>query len=237
MGAIVFNGISSEDYRIQVEHPPGYETPERDYEIIHVPGRNGDIVLDKGSYKNVSRKYEIAVASHHREFTSQANDISKWLHSASGYARLEDSYEPDYYRLAFYEEATDIANIIQYAGRATVSFNCKPQRFLKVGDISIFPKSGEIIRNPTVFASLPIIIVRGSGSGVMKIGGYTATISSISSPLTINSEIQDIYSGVLNKNATVTLSSGFPKLTPGNNDISYSGGISSLEVIPKWWTL
>lgn len=237
MGLVIFNGVSSEDHHILVEHPPGYETPERDYEIIHVPGRNGDIVLDKGSFKNVDRKYDIAVASYHQDFTSQANAISKWLHSASGYACLEDSYEPDYYRLAFYNEATDITNVLQYAGRATISFNCKPQRFLKVGDVSLFPKSGDIVRNPTEFSSLPIIIVTGSGSGALKIGGQTVTISSIQSPLTINSEIQDVYSGTLNKNSTVTFSNGFPKLHQGDNNISYSGGISALEVIPKWWTL
>lgn len=236
-GVVIFNGISSEDYRIQVEHPPGYETPEKDYEVIHVPGKNGDVVIDKGSYKNVPRIYEIAIGSYERSFTSQAHSISKWLHSASGYARLEDSYEPEYYRMAFYEEATDIENILQHAGRAIVSFNCKPQRFLKSGDAPVRLKSGESIRNPTNYAALPLVTVTGTGSGVLKIGGYTVTISSIGSALTIDSEPQDAYSGTLNKNSVIKLSNGFPKLVPGDNDISYSGGIASVEVIPKWWTL
>ena len=27
MGVIIYNGVSSEEFAIQVEHPPGYETP------------------------------------------------------------------------------------------------------------------------------------------------------------------------------------------------------------------
>ncbi len=29
MGVIIYNGVSSEEFAIQVEHPPGYETPEK----------------------------------------------------------------------------------------------------------------------------------------------------------------------------------------------------------------
>ena len=61
MGVIIYNGISSEEFAIQVEHPPGYETPEKDYEVTHIPGRNGDIYVDKGSYKNASRSYDICL--------------------------------------------------------------------------------------------------------------------------------------------------------------------------------
>ena len=61
MGVITFNGIASDKLDIQVEHPPGYETPKKDYEIVHVPGRNGDVYIDKGSYQNVSRTYDIAM--------------------------------------------------------------------------------------------------------------------------------------------------------------------------------
>lgn len=237
MGVILFNGVSSEDYHIQVEHPPGYETPERDYEIIHVPGRSGDVVIDKGSYKNVDRKYEIAIGSYDRDFTSQANMISEWLHSASGYARLEDSYEPEYYRMAVYIETTSIENILSHAGRATVIFNCKPQRYLKSGDVPVVFNRAGALRNPTGFSALPVVTVKGSGSGVLRIGGYTVAISSIDSSVTLNSEVQDAYSGVQNRNSTITLSNGFPKLVPGDNEISFSGGITAVEVIPKWWTL
>lgn len=240
MGVIIFNGNSSLDYGIQVEQPPEYQTPAKDYDIIHVPGKNGDVVIDKGSYKNVSRNYKISSGYLDSEFTPLANRISEWLHSASGYARLEDSYEPEYYRLAMYDEAGMIENLLGQAGRATISFNCKPQRFLKAGDDIFLCSSASILLNPTGFDSLPIVKINftGKGGGVISIGGYTAVISNgVTTSMTINSEIQDVYDNTTNLNSKINLIKGFPKLTPGENEISFSGNIASVEVIPKWWTL
>ena len=237
MGIIVFNHVSSMDYGIQVEHPPKYETPEKDYEVVHVPGRNGDIFIDKGSFKNVPRTYDISIGSEHEKHSVMANRISEWLHSASGYARLEDTYEPEYYRLAVYKESCEITNIFNHAGRTTIEFDCKPQRFLKLGDrLNTFTKNG-VLRNPTIFASSPIITIYGTGQGTLKIGNYVVTISDIKASITIDSELQDSYSNTINRNADVILSSGFPKLSPGKNEISFAGGINKVEVIPKWWTI
>lgn len=237
MGIIIFNGISSMDYGIQVETRPDYETPEKDYDVIHVPGKNGDVVVDMGSYRNVGRAYNIVIGSLEREFTPMANDISEWLHSTSGYARLEDSYEPDYYRLAIFKDSGVINNIYGRAGRTSISFDCKPQRFLKVGDQTINVQNGESLINPTGFQALPIITIKGSGSGLLIIGDYSISISSIDSEIIINSEVQDVYKGLVNKNSSVSLANGFPKLIAGSNNVLFSGGVTSVEVIPKWWTI
>lgn len=240
MGVIVFNGRSSADYGIIVEHPPGHSWPEKDYDVVHVPGRNGDLLFDNGSYKNVSRKYEIALGSRYLYLHEQIDGIFAWLHSASGYARLEDSYEPEHFRLAAYREGNDLENILGHAGRATISFDCKPQRFLKTGEKSIAFTGSGYLMNPTQFTALPIIkITKNNSSGVLNINGYTLTIASDSSTsLVIDSEIQNAYSGTLNKNSIVTLNSGnFPMLGAGSNAISFSGGISKVEVTPRWWTL
>lgn len=238
MGVIIFNGQSSKDFHIQVEHPPGYEFPERDYESVHVPGRNGDVIIEYESYKNVDVIYEISVGDQNKSFYKMAHDISVWLHSASNYARLEDSYEPDYYRMALYTEAASIENILNHGGKVEITFNCKPQKFLKTGDrTKAFKKSG-IIKNPTTFESYPIITVKGAGDGSITIGSYVVDIKNINSSIVIDCDYQDAYSGSVNKNQDVTLRNGaFPRLVPGNNTISFSGGVTSLEVIPKWWTL
>lgn len=238
MGMIIFNGQSSKDYHIQVEHPPGYDFPERDYETIHIPGRNGDLIIDNGCYKNVDRKYEISAGSHDRKFISMARDISVWLHSAPLYSRLEDSYEPDYYRLASYVESGEIENILCHGAKVEITFNCKPQRYLKSGERKKSVKSGGLIKNPTPFDSLPIILVTGgTGTGTIEFENTTATIKGSKSPLIINSEIQDVYEGDNNRNNDIELTNGFPILIPGNNRIRFSGSITALEVIPKWWTL
>lgn len=237
MGEIIYNGRSSKEIGLEVETFPEYQTPKRSYELIHIPGRNGDLLIDNGCWENSVRSYSVSIGSYDRSYYEMMNKVSEWLHSTISYARLEDSYEPEYYRLAVYLGEFSITNIFDQGGKATIEFNCKPQRFLKIGDRSIDITSRTSINNPTDFESLPIIHVYGTGSGTLVVGDCSVSISEIGSQIIIDSEIQDAYLNTVNKNSMVKLPNGFPKLGVGETSIGFSGGITKVEVIPKWYTL
>ena len=234
MGVIIFNNKSSADCRIQVAHPPGYAYPERDYTITHIPGRNGDIIQDNGCYKNVERTYEVSFDAPNEDFATYANAVSAWLHSTTGYARLEDSYEPNYYRMATYQESNIFENLYNKAGTATIVFECKPQRFLKTGDNAITVQNSLTIMNPTGFEAYPLFKVTGT-SGVLTVNGNSITFSSIDDFVMLDCELQDAYKENINKNSTI--SGTFPVLKPGSNTIRWTGGISSVTMKPRWWTI
>ena len=234
MGVIIFNNKSSADCRIQVAHPPGYAYPERDYTITHIPGRNGDIIQDNGCYKNVERTYEVSFDVPNEDFATYANAVSAWLHSTTGYARLEDSYEPNYYRMATYQESNIFENLYNQAGTATIVFECKPQRFLKTGDNIIAIQNSLTIMNPTGFEAYPLFKVTGT-SGVLTVNGNSITFSSIDGFVMLDCELQDAYKENINKNSTI--SGTFPVLKPGSNMISWTGNISSVTMKPRWWTI
>ena len=234
MGVIIFNNKSSADCRIQVAHPPGYAYPERDYTITHIPGRNGDIIQDNGCYKNVERTYEVSFDVPNEDFATYANAVSAWLHSTTGYARLEDSYEPNYYRMATYQESNIFENLYNKAGTATIVFECKPQRFLKTGDNTITIQNSLTIINPTGFEAYPLFKVTGT-SGVLTVNGNSITFSSIDGFVMLDCELQDAYKENINKNSTI--SGTFPVLKPGSNTIRWTGGISSVTMKPRWWTI
>ena len=241
MGVIIFNGIPSTNYGIHVEKPPVYATPERDYEVVHIPGRNGDLVIDNGSYQNVTRKYSISVGEIDGNFTTLAAGVSEWLHSASGYARLEDSYESDYFRLAYYVADAEMENLFHQAGKMSIEFNCKPARFLKAGERAVPLTTAGSLRNPTFQKSFPKLTVVVSGSGTLTVGDQTITISGLtnSTRMVIDSELQDVYEegSLTNLNSKVSFSDGFPLLSPGVNTITFTGSITSVEVVPRWWIL
>ena len=165
MGKIIFDGKSSDNYGIVVEVLPDYSSAEKNVEFIDVPGRNGQIAIDNGTYKTVERKYNIACGKDApNEFKSSAKAISQWLNRGIGFCRLEDSYEPEIYRMAAYAGPTDISNIYGMAGRAEITFTCQPERYLKSGEIPIKldVSVGEtdesiIIKNGTEYASKPLI--------------------------------------------------------------------------------
>lgn len=259
MGVIIWNGRSSKDIGVVVEHLPSYEIPERDYEITHVPGRNGDVVIDKGSYKNVSRTYSIAALNEHRSFPELTNPISEWLNSAPGYARLEDSYEPEYFRMAMYRSAMTFSNVVGHATKGKITFDCKPQRFLKIGEVgieippSIFDGSNSFqIQNPTGFVALPKITINGNAGVHVRVipedtnlPWYEFWIDRPGGNIVIDSDLQDAYSGYTNKNSAVTFAdddAAFPRLHPGVTWFSVTkygttGELNSIEVIPRWWTI
>ena len=234
MGVIIFNNKSSADCRIQVAHPPGYAYPERDYTITHIPGRNGDIIQDNGCYKNVERTYEVSFDVPNEDFATYANAVSAWLHSTTGYARLEDSYEPNYYRMATYKESNIFENLYNQAGTATIVFECKPQRFLKTGDNTIAIQNRLTSMNPTGFEAYPLFKVTGT-SGVLTVNGNSITFSSIDGFVMLDCELQDAYKENINKNSTI--SGTFPVLKPGSNTIRWTGSISSVTMKPRWWTI
>lgn len=246
MGIVMFNGTSSKDVYAEVEEPPMYSVPKRNYNQTHIPGRNGDLIEDEGSYDNVDATYKISVVPPKGyTYASVMSLFSSWLNSASGYARLEDTYDVEHYRIASFEGPLDISNVFQKGGKVDVKFSCQPFRFLKAGEEPISLQNGtSYVVNPTSFHSKPYIYVSGSGSGEFKINDIKTTISSISNGMIIDSDNYDCYAlgendsyTNLNNLITVDPVDTFPEFKGGRNEVIISGGITSLIIIPRWRTL
>lgn len=238
MGVITFNGVSSDSVGLHVETFPNFRTAERDYEVIHVPGRNGDVYIDKGAYKNTKRTYTVSFGSYKKDLSEQIQPVIDWLYSTDEYAVLYDTYEPDTYWMARFNGPTDFANILGRAGRATIEFDCKPQRYLYSGDFPLnFSAEGTIV-NPTQFPSSPIIKVNGSGSGTVTINDITISLSDLTNPAIIDCEMQDVFNEDRTENLNNTIFiPNFPILKRGISSISFGEGVTSVEITPRWWTI
>lgn len=263
MGVINFNGVSTNSKRfsapILVEQPPNYSFPSRDASFTHVPGRDGDVFVDNGSYNNVKRTYALAIGSEFIDYSRLAYELSDWLHSAKGYAKLTDTYDPDHYCMAAFIDEGTITNILNNAGRISVSFNCKPQRYLVAGDDVIeLIASGSAIYNPTMFESKPLIKVYGTFTSDATItlhnllnedeDDQVITISACTDYVIIDSELMDCYRidnpqspsnrSIYNANGDVSFSGySFPVIRKGKTQITWTSPITKLEVIPRWWTI
>lgn len=239
MGVITFNGKTSTDFGIQVEKPPAYNMAEENYEALTIPGRNGDLFYsNKKSYKNVPRTYDISFFNGQEKMELIANRLYGFLHSANGYARLEDTYDPDVFRLAYYVKRLDLENILFYAGRGKIEFQCKPQRFLKTGEAQVTLSASGSISNPTFNDASPIIRIYGNGT--LQIGSYTIVVAEHGSIpyIDIDCEIMDAYYGATNCNQYITFGSTDEiVLSQGTNNIVLGTGITSVIITPRWWVL
>ena len=78
----------------------------------------------------------------------------------------------------------------------------------------------------------PVITVYGSGSITLMVGMTVIELEGISGSITLNSVLQEAYSGTAGMNNA--MSGEFPVLLPGANAISWTGNVTSLKVIPNW---
>ena len=231
---LIFDGVSSKDIGITVEGYPGAFLPERDYDTETVPGRNGDLIYDYGTYKNYQQAYTI-----HWRYVQRDARISSWL-CKPGYKRLEDSFHPEHFRIAHFNGSADIDNRMQVLKRSDVEFDFKPQWFRKAGEWPVNVSNGKTIIN-TGMPSKPLITVTGSGSGTLVVNDVSIALSNISNNgIVLDCDVQDAYSPdkLTNLNANITLSRNtFPEFVTGKNTIKFSGGITAVKIIPRWWDL
>lgn len=222
------DGTSSRDYGIYVSGTGVYNAPERDVEIIEIPGRNGTLTIDNGRYRNIEVSYPAIFVQGFKENIESAR---AWLCGTSAYRRLEDDYNIDSYRMARYTDGLNlnVATMLD-AAKCTLRFDCMPQRFLYSGEKEVAMTNGGKIINPTSFDALPLIKVVGAGT--LTINGANIVITAAS--VTLDSEIQRAYLGTTPLDSTIT--GEFPVLTPGENTVSWTGS-TSVKITPRWWTL
>lgn len=236
---IWWNNVASTKMRVFVEHYPDRIIPERKMEKVSVPGRNGDIIFSQDAFENYDQPYDIYVSAEVTELPIAMHHVTDWLY-AKGYNRLEDSYDPDTFRLAVFKGPHNLENIFNKFGRATIVFNCRPERFLKDGEfVRSFSESGGVLENPTIFTAKPLIRVYASGGCSFYVGSQLVTLLSCDTYVDIDCDLQDCYKGGTNKNNTVSFGTGeFPTLPEGETGISWSSSaISRIEVTPRWWTV
>ena len=133
-----FDGIKSVDYGVIVTGSNLYGAPERVVDMIEVPGRNGALALDQGRYSNVQVVYHCVMYDRDQaDFAQRIAGLRNELCSRHSYARLENDWDTDEYRLGMYREGLDADIVLERGGEFDLIFDCKPQRFLTSGEDTI----------------------------------------------------------------------------------------------------
>lgn len=222
-----FGGISSKDYGVYISGDGVFNAPEKDVEMISIPGRSGSFALDHGRWLNIELAYPAGLfGSDETDFAQAISDLRNALASKKGYQVLEDDYHPGEFRQAIYHSGLEVTPAQLKAGEFTITFDCKPQRWLTAGQDPVTVTSGDEVNNPTLFDASPLLLVDGYGQITLGNGG----IVSIDNVPVGNTEIaprsvaSGSYTGTIT--ATTTITSG--KM---NNGDSFTVGIDgSLDI-------
>ena len=259
-GLIVYGGESSSDYGMVVAEAPAYERPKRKQTIYNVPGRNGSIIFPQDAWEDVNRSYKVWLTpSSTKTLVERVDALEAWLNSKTGYQRLEDNFEPDVYRLAYYSGGDGFSNSLTQYGEATLNFTCRPERFLKSGEtpknLNLSGAYGYLsLTNSTKYASKPLITVTFSDISVayslkfrISINGKalivdTSNSGRMSTSITIDCATMNayLYDGY---NVTSTLSGTFPVIPTGSSSVTLTmltgslSNISSATITPRYFTI
>lgn len=247
-----YNGRRSDSMELLIAEKSIYGAPQRDIELVHVPGRDGDVMIDHGGWNNVDVSYTVQFVG----LPEKAPTLRQWL-QATGYHVLRDSYQPGYFRYGVFTSNMNPEEIARQVGRLQLIFSCKPFLYraytnastqdkitLNASGGSITSANGATVTsgaatvaNPEAYASQPYIkITAGSGSVSLYIGSKQYSFNGISSYIEIDSELMSAYKGSTLCNDKILFTS-FPVLEPGNNTIQVSSGITKVEIIPRWRTI
>lgn len=228
------NGVSSTTYGVYISGQGTFNAPARDYNIIPVPGRNGDLVGPEKRFQNGTLIYPAFIYSN---FDTNIANFRNFLLSLVGYHDLIDTYHPNEIRKVLFKGPFDAdVESKNDAGKLNIEFECKPQRFLASGNTKTTLTADGSISNPTQFASQPLLRVYGTGA--LGIGSQTITITQADVYTDIDCEMMDAFKGTANKNPYIELTDyNFPVLNPGTNNISLGTGITKVEITPRWWTI
>lgn len=231
METITFGGKSFSDFNVFWSGSDLFVTPDKDVSFFSIPGRSGDLSIFNNRFNNVEIDIECFCRTHFkRDYTNLVN----YLYGVDGYQRFETSHEPDIYRLAsFVKKVEPETGSFLKSGKFVLTFNFKPQKWLKSGEMPIKISNSANLVNPTGFDALPLIEVEGTGS--ITINDSMLSLANNTSVTFIDCDIQDCYEGTINRNPDLTIVGGFPVLQK-ENTITVSG-FTSCKVYPRWWQI
>ena len=136
---LTFDGLKTTDYGVEISGEGIFNSPERVYNMVEIPGRNGALAIDSGRFANI----EVTYPAYNYEpdlttFADRLRAIRNDFGCRIGYKRLEDTLHADEYRLAVFKKGFEI-DPVKYntASQFDITFDCKPQRFLKSGETAV----------------------------------------------------------------------------------------------------
>jgi len=226
----IFNGRSSKEFNLVVTKVRRYDTPERDIETIMVPGRDGALYIDNGSYGPRKIEIECYIKS---DVSKYSRLIDGWLYRNFGINKLFFTDEADVFYEGMCINKISFEETFKFFNECKIVFECKPFKKSFSGEnIISINSTNTTIFNSTEFDSNPLIKIYGSGHISLIINNNTIYLNDIIDYVLIDSDLKDCYKDtkLMNNN----MNGEFPKLNTGINTISWLGNVSKVEIIPRW---
>ena len=195
MSYFIFNGISSESMGIRIKNKNVYSAPKYDVTLTAIPGRDGDLISPNGRFGNVSVSYTCFLpAKSIAELSEKLTKVKNWLYTEPNkYHDLTDSYDVRFMRKALFNSKLDISDECMKIGVFTISFSCKPLRYLISGLTKQTFFGAVVLTNEFIFTAKPYIKINGRGEGTLTINNKVWNFETLNGYTECDSELMNYY--------------------------------------------
>ena len=231
----IFRGIDSRDIGVVVEDMFDVHRPKRNVQTIQVPGRDGRLTQDDGTYDTYTISGKVNC------FGAPLSDVYAWL-SGSGDLILGDEPTRSIRASATAQVKNTRFRCDGCYDSLTVSFDCQPFRYHVeqtegANDIPL-TASPATVTNPGTYASAPRLTIEGTGGAVLTIGTQIVEVTDLAGGVIVDAELCecfDLTETALRNDRVTLMDDRFPVLHPGANIISWTGdGVTKVTVAPRW---
>ncbi len=221
------DGVSNIDLGMTVTSRPSIPVPEPNTKEITIPGRNGALHVNDGTYKDIVVPVELGFKVKEKDWMMQRRNALDWL---DGPGTLRFSDYPGYFLKCKKVVAPDLTRTMKRIGKFKAEFTCYPHFFSDIGQ--------QYISDPTELyndglESTPLFHIVGEGNCTITVNGY-AFKANVGQELYIDTDLEISYRADKTfANTTVTGKYDHIRFTPGKNTISITSGFK-LYVKPDW---
>lgn len=234
MSYFIFNGISSDEMYVRVNtYPPLHRAKER-LERVVIPGRQGAVTIREDysdpTYEQIAKEFTCTLLE-----DADLHDVTAWL-TGSGYITFGN--EPLYEYECCIEEPIEFETIVpgRTPRRFVLKVACQPYKMLvtPAADITI-STNPQTVNNPGNATSMPTITIEGEDEVTVDVGDYEFTIDlTAATPVVIDCDAMMATSSDGLTSYLDTMTGDFPRLVPGDTEVSTTGTVTSLVITPNW---
>ena len=219
-----YKGVRSDEMHLRVENSLGFDSPARDVDLVSVPGRDGDLVMDNGRFESVVRSFACRLeAPDGGDVEAVIARIHDWLGTDVRYHDFTWAGDRDFVYRAMVEGSMASQRVLARYARSTINFRLHPVKYLVSSLNERQVASGANVVNPYHVAARPVIRVVGSGNVRINIGQQVLDLRNVDRGITVDCETQTVTSFNGEFTEFDKMFSPFPVLNPGNNSITFSG--------------
>ena len=226
MGVII-NNQNTKTLGFALVGRPSIPSANKRYESTEVEGRDGSLTRFLG-YEDLkfSLNFNILFQT---DIKQKLREI-KGVFATAGTLSFDDA--PNFYYKIKQAQISETESVIKASGVFSVEFIAEPYEYetSATGNYSV---KSFTIANKTTTTALPVIKIYGTGTVVLNINGRGITITGLTSDITLDSELQEAYTG-LTTNMNSSMNGEFPVLKIGSNTITWTGTVTKVEIDPKW---